>query len=58
MWMFRCRECGELIGPEIHAPADHGYRHTTCDPSHDDVIAAYEQAIENDVDRRLEERHV
>ena len=57
MWMFRCQECGELIGPETHVPADPGYRHTTCDPSHEEVLASYEAAVEAEIDRRLEERH-
>ncbi len=57
MWMFRCRECGELIGPETHVPTDPGYRHETCDPSHEAVLAAYEASIEAEVDRIREERH-
>lgn len=32
MWMFYCRACGELIGPEAHIPVPGGrYVHTFCE---------------------------
>lgn len=57
MWLSKCRECGELIGPGETDRAGYGERHTSCDPSHEEVLAAYEQSVEAEVDRIREERH-
>jgi len=56
MGMFRCRACRHLIGSEEHIPAGTGYVHAGCDFDEDAITAAYEMAIEAEVDRRLEER--
>jgi hypothetical protein len=31
MWMFYCRACGELIGPDTHIPVPTGYVHSFCE---------------------------
>ncbi len=30
MWMFYCRACGELIGPDMHITVPGGYVHCFC----------------------------
>lgn len=57
MWLSKCRTCGQLIGPGETDRAGYGNRHTTCEFTAEEVHAAYEEAIEAEVDRIREERH-
>lgn len=54
MWVTRCRECGELIGPGETDRFGYGENHTECEPSHEEVVASYEAWVESQVDARRE----
>lgn len=57
MWVTKCRTCGELIGPGETDRAGYGQTHRGCEYTAEEITAAYELAVEAEVDRIREERH-